>query len=472
MLNEATITDDGLQRGLNKRHVRMIAIGGAIGTGLFLGSGRAITLAGPSLVLVYLVTGIVIFVIMRALGELLIYRPVTGSFADYAGEFLGPIYGFITGWGYWITWTVIGMAELTAAGIYVHYWFPAIPQYVTIVVFIAALVFLNLLAVGAFGEAEFWFASVKILTILVLLGGGTLAMLVPLTHGHTTGTVTNLWEHGGVAPHGWLTTLLTFQIVVFAYQGVELVGMTASECRRPAEVMPKAINSIPWRIALFYVGSIIVLLSLIPWTQFTAGQSPYVQAFEHLGIPAAAGVMNFVVLTAALSSCSSGIYGNARLLKRLAADRIAPRSFGATNGKHVPAMGVLASGTVMLIGVAVNYLAPENAFVYITSVATLGAIWCWGVIVVCHLVYRRRVARGDAAASAFRLRAATPACWAVLAFLFLVTVLLAFDPSTRVALYAAPLWAVLLVGGYAVFGRRHSRRETAEYAREVGRSES
>jgi AAT family amino acid transporter len=462
MTTDAFVTDEGLKKGLHKRHVRMIAIGGAIGTGLFLGSGKAISSAGPALIAVYAVTGLFIFIIMRALGELLLYRPVSGSFAEYAREFLGPSYGFITGWGYWITWTVIGMAELTAAGIYINYWFPAIPQYLSALVLLVALVLLNLIAVGAFGEAEFWFASIKVLAILALLVGGAAVMIFSVGPAGEQGSLVNLWSHGGVAPHGWLTVLLAFQIVVFAYQGVELIGMAAAECKDHETVLPKAINSIPWRIGFFYVGSLVVLLSLFPWNEFDGERSPFVQAFAHIGIPAAGGLMNFVVLTAALSSCSSGLYSNGRLLKRLAVDGLAPARLGAVSRRHVPALGVLASGAVMLIGVLVNYLVPKEAFGYITSVATLGGIWCWGVIVVCHLVYRRRVSRGEAAPSPFRLPSATVGCWAVLGFLAVVTVLLAFDASNRVALYTLPVWAVLLVGGYLIYGRRSMRRAAGE----------
>ncbi|GAA5173122.1 amino acid permease [Pseudonocardia eucalypti] len=456
------ITQEDLKQGLTQRHVMMIAIGGAIGVGLFLGAGKAIQQAGPALIAVYAITGVFIFIIMRALGELLLYKPVSGSFAEYAREFFGPLYGFITGWGYWVTWTVIGMAELTAAGIYIHYWFPSIPQYLSALVFLVLLVLLNLAAVGAFGEAEFWFASIKVLTILALVIGGTVVMVFGVGKAGQEGTIVNLWDHGGVAPNGLFAVLLTFQIVVFAYQGVELVGMTAAETKNPGKVLPRAVNSIPARIGVFYVGSLLVLLSLFPWTEFSKDTSPFVQAFAQIGVPAAGALMNFVVLTAALSSCSSGLYSNGRLLHRLSKDGLAPSKAGKISGTGVPAVGVLASGAVMLIGVGVNYVVPEKAFSYITSVATLGAIWSWGIIVACHLVYRRRVASGQAKPSPFRLPMATAACWAVLGFLAFVTVLLAFDEANRVALYSIPLWALIFIGGYFGFGKRGMRRVEME----------
>ena len=448
------LTEDGLHQGLNTRHIRMIAVGGAIGTGLFLGAGRGLHSAGPALVLVYAITGAFIFVIMRALGELLLYRPVTGSFAEYAREFLGPIYGFITGWGYWITWTVIGMAELTAAGVYVHYWFPSVPQYATAGVMLVLLVLLNLVAVGAFGEAEFWFASIKIVAILALIIGGIAVMVFGIGNVGEAATPANLFSHGGVAPNGWYQVLLAFQLVVFAYQGVELIGMTAAECKDRETVLPKAINSVPLRVGLFYVGSLLVLLSLFPWSEFSSAQSPFVQAFSGIGISAAGGIMKFVVLTSALSSCSSGLFSNGRLLKRLSDDGMAPASLGRTSDRHVPAKGILLSGGCMMVGVAVNAFVPDKAFVYITSVATLGGIWCWGIILVSHMAYRKKLERGLVPASSFRLPLATPLCVATLGFLGFVTVLLALDDDQRVALYALPLWAIILVGGYFLVGRR------------------
>ncbi len=460
---EAGLTEEGLVQGLNRRQIRMIAIGGAIGVGLFLGAGRGISIAGPALIGVYAVTGVFIFIIMRALGELLMYRPVSGSFAEYAREFMGPGWGFVTGWGYWMTWTVIGMAEITAAGIYVHYWFPAVPQYLTALVVLIALVLLNLLKVGAFGEAEFWFASIKVIAILSLIIGGTLAMVFGIGAGEQ-GSLVNLWGNGGAAPNGWLAVLLVFQIVVFSYQGVELLGMTAAEAKNREQTIPKAINSVPWRVGIFYVGSLVVLLSLFPWTQFSAGESPFVKALGQIGLPAAAGIMNFVVLTSALSSCSSGLFSNGRLLKRLASDGVAPARFNGVNKGHVPARAVLASGAAMLIGVAVNAVVPEQAFTYIASVATLGAVWSWLVIVVCHLSYRRRVARGEVSQSSFRLPTATPLCWIVIVFLAFVTVTLGFDADNRIALYSLPIWAVILGGGYLLARPRMAAREAAAQA--------
>lgn len=467
--NPAQLTEDGLALGLTSRHVRMIAVGGSIGVGLFLGSGTGMSIAGPALILVYALVGAFIFIIMRALGELLMYRPVSGSFAEYAREFLGPAYGFVTGWGYWITWTLIGMTEITAAGIFVQFWFPDIPQWFTALVALIALVLLNLLKVGAFGEAEFWFASIKVIAIVGLILGGMAVIVFGIGPAGQTATFTNLWNlnvtdtQGGFAPFGLMGILLAVQIAVFSYQGAELLGMAASETQNRRKVIPKAINSVPLRIALFYVGSLAILMSVVEWNRFTGNQSPFVQALEQIGIPAAAGLMNFVVLTSALSSCSSGLFSNARLLKQLASDGVAPKVFNSTNRHHVPAASVLASGCFMLFGVILNAVVPEQAFQYLLAICSLAAVWTWGVIVATQIAYRRKVARGLLPASDFPLPAAKITAPAVLVFLAGVVVLMALDENSRVALYALPLWAVLLVGGYHLSKRlnpRHSRYES------------
>lgn len=447
------LTEDGLKQGLEARHVRMIAIAGAIGTGLFLGAGKGIHNIGPALIGLYALVGLFIFIIMRALGELLLYRPVNGSFAEYAREFLGPLYGFVTGWGYWITWNVIGMAELTAAGKYINLWFPSVPKYVTALVMLCALTVLNLIAVAAFGEAEFWFASIKVAAILALIIGGVLVMVFRLGDVGQHATPARLVNDGGFVPNGWVAVLLAVQMVVFAYQGVELIGMAAAECKDRETVLPKAINSIPMRVGVFYVGSLTVLLCLFSWREFSADKAPFVQALGGIGVPGAGDIMNFVVLTSALSACSSGLFSNGRLLKRLADDGMAPRRLGATSSRHVPAVGILASAAVMSIGVVINVVSPDKAFQYITSVASVGGVWAWGVIVACLLVYRRRIAAGLVPASSFRLPMAGPLCWATLGFLTLVVVLLAVDHDQRIGLYCGSTCGVVLVAGYYLYGR-------------------
>jgi amino acid transporter, AAT family len=437
-----------LHRGLKDRHVQLIALGGAIGVGLFLGSGRAIAQAGPGLVFAYAIGGIMIFFIMRALGELLLHRPVAGSFATYAEEYVSPFAGFATGWSYWFTWVVTGMAEITAVGIYTNYWFPELPQWIPAIVALGVLYGVNLIAVRLFGELEFWFALIKILAITALLIAGPLVLIFGWGEVGQTASVANLWEHGGVFPTGVLGVLLALKIVMFAFQGVELIGVTAGEVEDPEKSLPKATNAVVFRILIFYIGALVVIMSLVPWTELHAGESPFVMVFDRIGLPAAAGIINFVVITAAASSCNGGIFSTGRMLYTLAQFGQAPRAFAKVNRNHVPATAITTSVAVMLIGVVLDYFIPDQVFVYVTSVALVGALWTWAMMVVAHLGYRRAVARGEAAPVRFRMPGAPYSNWLVLIFLGMVVVLLGTEESTRVAIYVAPIWFGLLGLGY------------------------
>lgn len=437
-----------LERGLKDRHIQLIAIGGAIGVGLFLGSAKAISKAGPALLLTYAFAGLAVFFIMRALGELLIHRPVAGSFAIYAEEYVSPWAGFVTGWTYWFTWVVTGMAELTAVGVYFHYWFPDIPQWLPALVTLVVLYGANLIAVKVFGEMEFWFAIIKVLTIVAMLVIGLVTIIFGVGDLGKTASFSNLWSHGGFAPMGMVGVVLTLQIACFAYTGVELIGVTAGEAQNPEKVLPHATNSVTWRILIFYIGALIILMSLVPWNELNPNMSPFVTVFEKIGIPAAAGIINFVVITAAASSCNSGIFSTGRMLYTLAQFKQAPAALGTVNKSHVPAKAITMSAAVMLVGVGLNYLVPEEVFTYVTSVATVGAVWTWGIIVWAHLKYRQAVDKGLAKPVFFRMPGAPYANWFVLVFLALVTVFLAFDAGTRVALYVTPAWFALLTVGY------------------------
>ncbi|WP_345497716.1 amino acid permease [Nocardia callitridis] len=439
---------EGYSRGLNPRTIQMIAIGGAIGTGLFYGAGGAIEQAGPGLILAYLAAGLVIFVIMRALGELLTYRPVSGSFAEYAHEFVGRYAGFVTGWSYWAVWVSTCMAEITVAGKYVQYWFDIAP-WITALVVLAVMFFANLISVRLFGEGEFWFSTIKIVAIIgmILLGIGVLI----IGFGNAADpTVTNLWADGGVFPTGFGQSLLVLQIVLFAYVGVELVGVTAGEAREPRKTLRKAINTLPFRIGLFYVGALVVILSVSSWRNFHEGKSPFVEVFQQIGIPGAAGIINFVLLTAALSSCNSGIYSTGRMLRTLSLHGEAPGALRKLSSRAVPHVGIIISAGAMVIGVIVNLISPDKAFAYITSVSTIGIIFVWGMILVCHLLYRAKVARGELPASDYRLPGAPVTTVIALAFLAMVVVLLFFTESGRTAVAVGVGWGVLVTIGYFV----------------------
>ena len=437
-----------LSRRLRSRHIQLIAIGGTIGVGLFLGSARAIHNAGPALVLAYALGGIAIFFIMRALGELLTYRPVAGSFATYADEFCGPFAGFVTGWSYWFAWIATAMAELTAIGVYVRWWLPAVPQWLPALVALLALYGSNLLAVRMFGELEFWFALIKVVTIVALIVSGVVVIVFHVGDLGAGASFSNLWSHGGFLPYGVGGMLLTMQIVMFAYVGVELIGVTAGEAEDPKVVLPRATNGIILRILIFYIGALIVIMALVPWNELSPSVSPFVFVFEKLRVPAAAGLINLVVITAASSSCNSGLFSTGRMLWSLAQRGHGPRPFARLSPRHVPAAGIHASAAVMLLGVALNYMVPERVFIWVTSVALVGTFWTWGIILVSHLNYRRAVLAGRVPAAPFRMPGAPFANWAVLAFLVAVSALLWRDPDNRVALYVAPVWFGLLTIGY------------------------
>ena len=439
-----------LSRNLRNRHIQLIAFGGTIGVGLFLGSAKAIHSAGPALILAYALGGVAIFFIMRALGELLTYRPVAGSFATYADEFCGPLPGFITGWSYWFAWVVTAMAELTAIGVYLRFWFPAVPQWLPGLVALLLLFGSNLLAVRMFGELEFWFALIKVVTIVGLIVAGLAVILFHVGDLGASASFANLWTHGGFLPFGILGVLLTMQIVMFAYEGVELIGVTAGEAQNPSVVLPRATNGIIVRILIFYIGAVLIIMSLVPWNELSPSVSPFVFVFEKIGVPAAAGLINVVVITAATSSCNSGIFSTGRMLWSLAQRGQAPRVFATLNSQRVPAAAIHATAVLLLIGVALNYVVPEDVFTWVTSVALVGTFWTWGIILVSHRNYRRAVAAGRAEPAPFRMPGAPFANWVVLAFLVAVSGMLALDAGTRVALYVAPVWFALLGVGYSL----------------------
>ncbi|MGW9496247.1 amino acid permease [Streptomyces prasinus] len=450
-----SVPEEGYERGLNSRQVQMIAIGGAIGVGLFLGAGANIAKAGPSLIVMYALAGVIIFFIMRALGELLLYRPVSGSFAEYSREFLGPFFGYFTGWTYWLMWIVTGMAELTAAAIYINYWFPQIPQWVTALVFLILLFGANLISVKLFGEIEFWFSMVKVTAIIGMIVIGLGVLTFGFSAAGDTATVSNLWAVDGFFPKGIGSSLMTLQGVMFAYLAVELVGVTAGESQNPEKTLPKAINTLPWRIALFYVGALTVILCVVEWTEFSADASPFVKAFAVIGIPAGAGIVNFVVLTAALSSCNSGMYSTGRMLRNLADNGEAPGIYRRLSSTKTPALGIATSVVFMGIGVVLNYVVPEKAFGYVTSIATAAGIWTWLMILVSHVLYRRQVVAGRLPASSFPAPGGSLCSYIAIVFLLFVTALIAIDADARICLYVMAGWAAALGIGWMVLKDRN-----------------
>ncbi|MCX5529760.1 amino acid permease [Streptomyces sp. NBC_00006] len=449
--------DEGYRRGLTSRQIQMMAIGGAIGTGLFYGSSTVIAQIGPSVIACYAAAGVIIFLIMRALGELMTYRLTSGSFADYAREFCGPFLGFTTGWSYWLAWTVGCMAEVTAAGHYIAYWWPAVPVWATAGVALLVLFVANIVSVKLFGELEFWFATVKVVAILALIviGIGILTFGFS-TLGHTA-SVQHLWTDGGFAPHGAWQSMLAMHGIVFAYLGIELVGLTAGEAKNPKETLRKAINTLPVRIAVFYIGALIILLSVLSWTKYTPGVSPFVQVLASVGIPGAAGIMNFVVLTAALSACNSGIYSAGRMLRGLAVSGEAPAAMKRLSDRRLPLPAVVLSTLIMGLGVIVNVVSPDKAFVYITSVNVYAGMWTWAMILVSHLRYRAKARAGILPTVGFRMPGAPVTNWLALLCLTFVAILMGTSSDTRLGLYVWVIWFVVMIAGYQLARRRASR---------------
>lgn len=433
-----------LNRGLKNRHVQLIAIGGAIGTGLFLGSGHSIALTGPAILFAYIITGIICFLMMRALGELLLSNTEYHTFIEFVQDYMGEKTAFVTGWTYWFCWISVAMADITAVGIYVKYWFPSIEAWIPSLVTLIILLLMNLLTVKLFGEMEFWFAFIKVIAIIALIVLGLYFILTGQPTSVGVASFSNLWSHGGWFPKGMDGFIQSFQMVVFAFAGIELVGLTAGETENPEKVIPKSINSIPVRIILFYVGALSVIMSIFPWDSVNPDRSPFVEVFLAVGIVGAASMVNFVVLTSAASACNSGVFSTSRLLYSLAKRNHAPGILEILTSKQVPANALFLSVLVICLVVALQYVVAEGVFVIISSVATFCFLYIWAIITICHMKFIRK--RPDLAAkSIFKMPLFPFLNYLVLAFFAFVIVTLAFNPATRVALFVTPVWFIMLL---------------------------
>ncbi|MEV3062148.1 amino acid permease [Paenibacillus larvae] len=446
-----------LHRGLEERHITLMSLGAAIGVGLFLGSGKAIQLAGPGILLAYAFSGLVMFFIMRALGEMAIQKPVAGSFSRYAREYLGPLPGFLTGWNYWFLWIVTCMAEITAVGVYMEYWFPGVPRWIWALAALVIMTIVNFLAVKAYGELEFWFALIKIVTIIFMIFIGLGMIVFGIGNGGIAIGIRNLWEHGGLFPNGVSGVLLSLQMVLFAFLGIEMIGVTAGEVKNPEKSLSRAIDNVFWRILIFYVGALFVVLSIYPWNEVGLKGSPFVLMFDQIGIPAAAGIINFVVLTAALSSCNSGIFSTSRMLFNLAEKGEAPKRVNRLTKGGVPGRAVVISAIALLIGVLLNYVVPEDVFTWVTSIATFGAIWTWAIILVSQIKYRKQLKAAEQNKLKYKMPLFPFSSYLSLAFLVFCVCLMAYAPDTRVSVIVGPLWFLLLICFY--YGKGYHRRK-------------
>ncbi|WP_044084384.1 amino acid permease [Bifidobacterium gallicum] len=477
----------GLKKQLKNRHIQLIALGGAIGTGLFYGSSESISLAGPSIMLAYIIGGLAIFMIVRALGEMSVEDPQAGAFSYYASRYWSKRAGFVSGWNYWFNYILVSMVELSVVGSFVNYWFPGIPTWVSAVFFLIVITALNLLGVSEFGEAEFWFALIKIIAVIAMIVGGIVIIVCALpTDLGVRASFANWFSiDGGFLPHGlmqqtsdghWTGLLMALVVVMFSFGGTELIGITAGETAEPRRTIPKATNGIIWRILVFYVAALGVIMAVVPWNRIDGTMSPFVQIFDSVGVRIAAGLLNFVCLTAVMSVYNSGLYANSRMLYALAHQGNAPRYLGRVNRRGVPVAGVLTSAVITAFAVVVVFVWPEFAFNYLMSIATIAAFINWTMVLITEWKFRRTVEAGNGPgalkgltgrdavqALAFKLPGGHVSSVVVIAFMALVAVLMGFSASYRVALIAGVIWLAVLLTVYECMARAERRSEAQQH---------
>ncbi|MDN8432271.1 amino acid permease [Acinetobacter baumannii] len=457
---------DHLQRKLSNRHLQLIAIGGAIGTGLFMGSGKTISLAGPSILFIYMIIGGIFFFLMRAMGELLLANLHYKSFVDMAHDLIGPWAGYYLGWTYWLGWVLVGIADLSAVINYLSFWLPdgasfsPIQQAMISAGCVLFVMGLNLLTVRLFGEIEFWFALIKILAIIGLIGvGGYMIFSHFQAPQGAVASISNVWSHGGLFPKGTEGFLAGFQIAVFAFVGVELVGTTAAETKDPQKNLPKAINAIPVRIILFYVLALFIVMSVTPWDHIRTDKSPFVELFLNAGIPVSAIIMNLVVLSSVMSSMNSGVFSTSRMLFGLSKDGQAPGAFGRLSKRAVPSNGLIFSCTFIMGGAVLQYFVPNTmeAFTLASSLCVILFISVWSLIMVCYLRYRKLRPELHEK-STFKMPGGIWMSYVVLAFMLFTLVILALEPDTLKALYVSPVWLIILGVTYHVLYKPRMKR--------------
>lgn len=440
----------GLKRGLSARHIRFMALGSAIGTGLFYGSASAIQQAGPAVLLAYLIGGAAVYMVMRALGEMAVHDPVSGSFSHYATRYMGPLAGFVLGWTYAFEMIIVCLADVTAFGIYMGFWFPEVPRWIWVLGIVFLIGALNLCNVKVFGETEFWLSILKVSAIVAMIvaGFGIMIFGIGSSASGTEIGISNLWAHGGFMPNGVTGLIASFAVVMFAFGGIEIIGITAGEAKDPQRSLPQAINAVPLRILLFYVLTLFVLMCIYPWPQIGTQGSPFVQIFDNLGIASAATILNIVVISAAVSAINSDIFGAGRMMYGLAREGQAPASFARVSRHGVPWMTVLVMGIALLGGVLLNYLIPKDVFLLIASLATFATVWVWLMILLTQVAMRRSMNREEAA----QLKFAVP-LWpygpaAAIAFMLFIFGVLGYFPDNRAALIVGAIWIGLLLIAY------------------------
>ncbi|SLM64588.1 MULTISPECIES: amino acid permease [Dickeya] len=443
--------DGTLQRGLKNRHIQLIALGGAVGTGLFLGIAQTIKMAGPSVLLGYAIGGLIAFFIMRQLGEMVVEEPVAGSFSHFAYKYWGNFAGFASGWNYWVLYVLVAMAELSAVGIYVQYWWPGVPTWISAAIFFVLINAINLANVKMYGELEFWFAIIKVAAIIGMIAFG--GWLLMSGHGGPEASITNLWAQGGFFPNGVSGLVMAMAVIMFSFGGLELVGITAAEADKPEESIPRATNQVLYRILLFYIGSLTVLLSLYPWGKVVEGGSPFVMIFHALNSELVANILNLVVLTAALSVYNSCVYCNSRMLYGLAKQGNGPQSLLKVDRRGVPVVAIGLSALATALCVLINYLMPGKAFELLMALVVSALVINWAMISLAHLKFR-------AAKDKQGVKTRFQALWfpfgnyLCLAFMAGILVIMFMTPGIQISVLLIPVWLVVLGIGYRFTKKR------------------
>ncbi|MDU4093756.1 MAG: aromatic amino acid transporter AroP [Pantoea sp.] len=441
---------DTLKRGLKNRHIQLIALGGAVGTGLFLGIGQTIQMAGPSVLLGYAIGGFIAFLIMRQLGEMVVEEPVAGSFSHFAYKYWGNFAGFASGWNYWVLYVLVAMAELTAVGKYIQVWWPDFPSWATAALFFVLINAINLTNVKVYGEMEFWFAIVKVVAVvgMILFGG----WLLFSGNGGPQASVTNIWAQGGFFPHGISGLVMAMAVIMFSFGGLELVGITAAEADDPTKSIPRATNQVIYRILIFYIGSLAVLLSLYPWVKVVGESSPFVMIFHDLGETLVANVLNVVFLTAALSVYNSCVYSNSRMLYGLAKQGSGPQALLKVDRRGVPYVALGVSALATAICVLINYLMPGEAFGLLMALVVSALVINWAMISLAHLKFRR-AKDSQGVQTRFRAILYPVGNWVCLVFMAAILVIMLMTPGMAISVWLIPVWLVVLAIGYAIKNR-------------------
>jgi AAT family amino acid transporter len=448
--------EEGLQRSLSLRHVQLIAISGAIGVGLFLASGDAIGTAGPSILFSYLLGGLFTYFIIRALGEISIEYPISGSFSAYAHKFISPCAGFVVGWTFWLLWTLSCMVQVTAIGIYCSFWWPELPRWIPALISLVCISASNLLNVKNFGEIAFWSSIIKIITIILIIISGIIIIFLGLgNNAHTVG-ISNLFQYGGFFAHGFKGVFIALTMVTFAFIGLELVGTAAGEIKNPEKNIPSVINRVLIITLSLYLGTLFVILCMYPWPEIAKGggveKSPFVLTFAGLGIKQAAAIINFVVITASLSTANSGMFSNGRMLYNLALQKQAPKFLAKVNpSTKIPSNGVIVSFIFCLLGVVLNAVVPESVFMMLVSITTFLGLFIWGAIIVVHMYSRRGKSADDIAKLKYPMLFYPYSSYIVLIGVVFIATMLAVKSETRATFIVGPIWLILIYSIYKLF---------------------